>query len=482
VDQLSDFGWTILLVSLAGSLAIALRVLSDRWAIPAAGILLIASAALSDLFEGLHDALSFVDVQRLCTVALIVILLDGGMHIGLRRFRAAAVPILSLGLLGTLGTTAVVAIAAHELLDVSWTVAGLIGAAVAPTDPAVTFAVLGRREIRGRSGTILEGESGFNDPVGIALMIGMVEFATTDDAGVASIVREVAVELAVGLAVGVAGGVVLLALMRRFPLPDSALYPLRVLLAAGVVYGVAAGLHGSGFLAVLVTGILIGDAAAPHKGEVERFHSALASLAEIAAFVALGLTVDLGFIFDANLWLDGLVVAAVLAIVARPLAVGALLLPVRLSWGERGFIVWSGLKGAVPILLASLAVIAGTEYAAEIYGIVFVVVLVSVLVQGTGLPYVATVLKVPMRYVERDTIEGRRMVVAPGAFADGRAVRALPLAERAWLSSVDRDGSRLTITGSTSLRAGDVVRVYSDETTEPAVRRIFEGAQPSDES
>ena len=100
-----------------------------------------------------------------------------------------------------------VAIAAHELLDVSWTVAGLIGAAVAPTDPAVTFAVLGRREIRGRAGTILEGESGFNDPVGIALMIGMVEFATSDDAGVASVVREWLVELALGLGVGVAGGV-----------------------------------------------------------------------------------------------------------------------------------------------------------------------------------------------------------------------------------------------------------------------------------
>ena len=168
-----------------------------------------------------------------------------------------------------------------------------------------------------------------------------------------------------------------------------------------------------------------------------------------------------------------------LAIVARPLVVGALLLPVRLSWGERGFIVWSGLKGAVPILLASLAVIAGTEYAAEIYAIVFVVVLVSVLVQGTGLPYVATRLKVPMRTVEPDTIEGRRMVVRTGAFADGRAVRELPLAERAWVSSVDRDSRAVTLTGGTKLHAGDVVRVYSDETTEPAVRRIFEGADAS---
>jgi potassium/hydrogen antiporter len=472
---MSDFAATILLVSLAGSLAIGLRVLSDRWAVPAAGLLLIVSAALSDIFTGLHEALSIADVQRLATVALIVILLDGGMHIGMRRFRAAAVPILSLGLVGTLGTMAVVAVVVHELLDVSWTVAGLIGAAVAPTDPAVTFAVLGRREIRGRAGTILEGESGFNDPVGIALMIGMVEFATADDAGIGTVVSEVLVELAIGLGVGVAGGLLLQALMRRLPLPDSALYPLRVLFLAGVVFGVAGALHGSGFLAVFVTGIMIGDAAAPHKGEVERFHTALASLAEIAVFIALGLTVDLGFIFDEGLWLDGLVVAVILIALARPLVVGALLLPFRLSWGERGFVVWGGLKGAVPILLASVAVVEGTEFAAEIYGIVFVVVLVSVLAQGTSLPYAATRLRVPMRSVEPDTIEGRRVVVAPGAFADGRRVRELPLAERAWLSSVDRDGTSLGLTGGTRLVAGDVVRVYSDEKTERAVRRIFEG-------
>jgi cell volume regulation protein A len=405
VEEFIEFGRTILLVSLAGSLAIALRVLSDRWAVPAAGVLLIAAAALSDVFEGLHDALSITDVQRLATVALIVILLDGGMHIGVRRFREAAVPILSLGLLGTLGTMAVVTVAVHALLDMSWTVAGLIGAAVAPTDPAVTFAVLGRRELQGRAGTILEGESGFNDPVGIALMIGMVEFATSDDAGLRTVVVEVVLELGVGLAVGVAGGIALLWLMRRMPLPDAALYPLRVLLFAGVVYGVAAAAHGSGFLAVFVTGILIGDRATPHKEEVERFNGALATLAEIAVFVALGLTVDLGYITDHNLWLDGLVVAIVLAAVARPLVVGGLLLPVRLSWGERAFVVWSGLKGAVPILLASVAVVGGADDAAEIYGIVFVVVLVSVLVQGTGLPYVATKLKVPMRITEPEPLE-----------------------------------------------------------------------------
>jgi cell volume regulation protein A len=128
----------------------------------------------------------------------------------------------------------------------------------------------------------------------------------------------------------------------------------------------------------------------------------------------------------------------------------------------------------VPILLASLAVVAGADGADEIYGIVFVVVLASVLVQGTGMPLVAARLRVPMRRVEPDTIEGRRVVVSRGAYADGRAVGQLPLAERAWVSSVERDGSRLTLTGATSLRAGDVVRVYCDEASEPAVRRIFE--------
>jgi potassium/hydrogen antiporter len=477
VDELIDFGTTILLVSVFGSLAIALRVVSDRIRVPAAALLLVGAAALSDVFTGLHDALSIADVQKVTTVALIVILLDGGMHIGARRFRAAAMPIFSLGLIGTLGTAAVVGLAVHELLDVSWTVAGLIGAAVSPTDPAVTFAVLGKREIRGPSGTILEGESGFNDPVGIALMIGMVEYATSDNGSVGSIVSETVLQLGIGLLVGVAGGVALIWLLRKLPLPDSALYPLRVLAFSGVVYGVAAELHGSGFLAVFVTAIMIGDVAAPHKGEVERFHVALASLAEMAAFIALGLTVDLGFIFDERLWLDGLVVAIVLAAIARPLVVGGLLLPARLSWGERGFIVWSGLKGAVPILLASLAVVAGAEGADRIYGIVFVVVLASVLVQGTGLPFVANRLRIPMRRVQPDTTEGRRVVVRSGAFADGRTVRELPLAERAWVSSVERAGSALSLTGATALRVDDVLRVYCDEATEPAVRRIFEGAQ-----
>ena len=153
------------------------------------------------------------------------------------------------------------------------------------------FSVLGNREVGGRSGTILEGESGANDPVGIALMIGMIEYATSNQGTAWSIATEVAVEMAVGLVVGVVGGRLLIPVMQRVSLPREGLYPISVLAVGAAVYGVAAALHGSGFLAVFIVGLLIGDVHAPYKTEIDRFHTALASLAEIAVFVALGLTI-----------------------------------------------------------------------------------------------------------------------------------------------------------------------------------------------
>ena len=480
MDEIRTFGELVLIVSAGLSLAVLGRTLTERLAIPSAALFLLAAALASDLVPEVNDALSFLEVERIAVVALIVILFDGGLHIGWRRFRMSAVPILSLGVLGTFATAGLVAVAARYLVDTSWQTAGLLGAAVAPTDPAVVFSVLGRREIRGRSGTVLEGESGANDPVGIALMLGMIELATSDDGSSLDVVWDFALAMTVGVAVGIAGWRLLMPAVRRIPLPEPTLHPIRVLAAAGLVYGVASVLHGSGFVAVFVAGVLLGDEALPRKGEIESFSSSLSTLAEITVFVALGLTIDLSSLPDDNIWRDGLVLAVVLTFVVRPLVIGALLLPVRLRWGERLFVMWAGLKGAVPILLAALVVLNEVDESSRIYGIVFVVVLFSVLVQGTLVPYVATWLGVPMRRIEPDA-SVRRFVVRKGAFAAGTRIGWLPLGERAWVGVVIRDGQPQPVAGGTILRAGDEVQVWCRPADGPALERIFEGApaQPS---
>jgi len=405
VSELHEFGTVVLVVAAGFFGALGTYKVTERFPIPAPALFLIVAAIASDVFPGLETVISIHNVERIGVVALIVILFDGGMQVGWRRFRGAAFPITLLGVVGTFATAAVMAVFAHAFFGFDWTIAGVLGAALAPTDPAVMFSVLGNREIGGRTGTILEGESGANDPVGIALMIGMLAYATSGHGSAWTVVREFALEMSIGLAVGVVGAWALLRLMRHVSLPNEGLYPLRTLAAAGVVYGAAAVAHGSGFLAVFVTGLLIGDARAPYKADIERFHTSLASIAEIVVFTALGLTIHLTGL--GSVWSDGLLLAVLLVFVARPVVAGTLLLPARLRRGERLFVAWGGVKGAVPILLAALALLASVRAAGRIYSIVFVVVAFSVVVQGTTIPLVASRLGIPMRLVRPEPRDGR---------------------------------------------------------------------------
>ena len=383
----------------------ATRVTRHLFSIPTPAVFLLGAAVAGQIVPSLRQDLPILAVERIGVVALILILFDGGMEIGWRRAQASAAPIVTLGLVGTLATAAIIAVLGHWIFDLGWTSAWLLGAALAPTDPAVMFSVLGGREIEGRSGTILQGEAGFNDPVGIALTLGLVELATSSGSSAGGIALDVLLQLAIGVAIGLAGGRLLVEIMRHISLPGAGLYPLRTLAGAGIIYGLTDLAHGSGFLAVFVAGMLVGDAEAPYRAEIGRFHSALASLAEITVFVALGLTIQLSALGEGNLWLDALAIGALTALVARPLVVAPLLVPARLRWGERTFIMWSGLKGAVPILLAAFAVTGGVSDGRRIYDIVFVVVALSVVVQGTSIPLVARALGIPMRAAEPAPID-----------------------------------------------------------------------------
>jgi cell volume regulation protein A len=485
--EITDFATIILVVSGGLALAVLSTRLSEHVPIPAPALFLVAAAIVSDIWPSVYDHVQVRTVERIAVVALVVILFNGGIDIGWRRFRASLAPILSLGILGTFATAGLIAVFAHYALGFDWTLAGILGAALAPTDPAVMFSVLGRREIAGRSGTVLEGEAGVNDPAGIALMVGMVELATHDDASILVVGREFAVEMAIGTVFGLAGGRLLVPVLRRLRLSSEGLYPVFALLAAGALYGATALAHGSGFLAVFIAGLLVGDARVPYKREIERFQSASASLAELVVFVALGLTIGIGSL-GWETWLDGTLLVLVLVLVARPIVAVLTLLPADLSWRERAFITWSGLKGAVPILLAAFAVLGGVDGSGQIYDVVFVVVLLSVVGQGTFVPLAARLLRIPMHdrpltpwevSVGLSAPPGdlQELTVGSGSRAEGKQIRELPLGEHVWITLVVRNGSSVEPRGSLRLEAGDRLFMLSEGADQAALRRLF--AEPS---
>jgi potassium/hydrogen antiporter len=485
-----EFGLVVLVIGLVGTAAVLSNRLSARLRVPAPAFFLICATVAAQLWPR-ATLLPASTVQDAVSVALAIILFDGGMHIGWRRFRTAAAAIVWVGVAGTLVTAAGAAVAAHFVAGMGWRLSLLLGTAVAATDPAVVFSVFGRREIAGRTGVLLEGESGANDPVGIALLAALLAAHGSAGAVAGHVVAEFVLQMAVGTAIGVAGGLALLLFMRRVPLPSEGLYSPRVLAGVLVIFGLAVVAQGSGFLAVFVAGILIGDAPAPYKREIERFHSSLASLAEIVAFVLLGLTMRLSALGSADAWPAGLAIAALLAFVIRPVLGGLVSLPVRLTRGERVFFLWTGLKGAVPILLGMTIAASGIPGAARAYQIIFVIVGFSVTVQGGLVPALAHRLSIPLRTVEpepwslgvrfSEEPEGlHRYHVAAGSPADGSPVNELPCGEDIWVSLIVRDGNLVTATGDMTLRAGDDVLVLAEPGEAPALDRLFTTPRPAD--
>lgn len=484
MEDVAGYAAVVLFVSLAGIGAVWSSRLSERLRVPAPALFLVAGAVATRLVPSL-TAIDVLTIQRIVTVMLIVLLFDGGMHIGWRRFRSSGGAILWLGVLGTAATTVGVAVVARYVLGVDWLSAFLLGVALSPTDPAVVFSVLGRREISGRSGTILEGESGANDPVGIAAMGVLLTLGGSVGWGsVGQGVLDFLLQMVIGGLVGLVGGRALSALMRRAALPNGALYPIRTLLAAGAVYGIGTVLHGSGFLAVFVAGIVVGDVRAPYKRDIERFHSSLASLAEITAFGLLGVTISIPELFSGAVLLHGLAVGLLLAFVVRPLFVGLLLLPIDLAVGERLFVMWAGLKGAVPILLGTYLLSSGVADASNLYETVVAVVVFSVVVQGGTVPLAARRLGIPMHVAEpepwslgvrlrEEPSSVVRHVVRRHAAADGMTLDDLPLGEDVWVSMVIRNGALLAARGETMLRAGDEVLVIVDDGPQTDLAQLF---------
>jgi potassium/hydrogen antiporter len=319
------------------------------------------------------------------TIALVLILVDGGLRTGIVALRRELAPVLALGLGGTLVTFALVAVATHAVTGLGWTLSLIVGAALSPTDPAAVFSVLhGRSGGTLRVATVLEGEAGFNDPVAIALVIALVDAARKGhDPGAGEVAWTMLREGVVGAIVGI-GLALVLARLLSSRAPTIGVAPaLVVSLGAFLAFGVAGVAHGSGFLAAYLFGLMLGDLLQEAQATVGRLHDQLSSLAEVGMFVLLGvalMTIPLrGSLADAA------VLTALLVLVIRPLVAGPLLGAFGLGRSGSLFGVWGGLKGAVPILLGSLPIARGLAQGERLFALVGLVVVFSLLVQGLTL-------------------------------------------------------------------------------------------------
>ncbi len=487
------------LILVAGALlaaGIAASLLAARVRLPGLLLFLALGMAIGSDGTGWIDFGANADDYELARtigiVALALILFEGGLTAGYGEIRPVLRPALGLALLGTFVTAGLTGLAAIWLFDLPTLEGLLLGSIIASTDGAAIFALLRGSTLRRRVARTLEGEAGLNDPVAVLLVIGFIEWILEDDYGAADMVLLLVMELGIGLAAGVAVGWLAAQGLRRVRLDTAGLYPVATLATAALAFGLADALHGSGFLAAYLAGIALGSAQIPAKRTVTVFHQGLAWVAQIAMFLALGLLVFPGELGDVAL--EGTALALVLVLVARPVAAFVSTAADRFSAGDRVVLGWAGLRGAVPVVLATFPVIEGVRGSDVFFNIVFFAVVISTLLQGTTFEPLARRLGVttsepalPRPLAETGTIRrlGAEIVEYPVDPADalaGHRVRELGLPRDALLSVIVRGDEAVLPRGSTRIEPGDrlhvVVRTEVAGRMDEVVRRWGTGPLP----
>lgn len=469
----------LLLTSVVLLTAVAAVRLSVRSGLPTLLLYLGIGIALGQ--DGL--GISFDDArltQVLGYAALVVILAEGGLSTRWQAIRPAVPAAAVLATAGTAISVLVTALGAHLLVGTGWRLSLLLGAVVSSTDAAAVFSVLRRVPLPKRLGGLLEAESGFNDAPVVILVVAFAGSGAVPSWY--ALVGQVALELAVGLAVGVAVGWLGVLSLRQVALPSSGLYPIAVVALTTLAYAGGALLHGSGFLAVYVSALVLGNARLPHGPATRGFTEGLAWIAQIVMFVLLGLLATPHRMGDAVV--PALVVGLVLVLVARPLSVLLTLTPFRIAPREQALLSWAGLRGAVPIVLATIPVVGRVAGAERLFNTVFLLVVVFTLVQGPTLPFVARLLRVSeaapaadlqVESAPLERLHGHLLAVsvADASRLSGVEVSELRLPKGSAVTLVVRDGASFVPGPGTVLHAGDeLLVVATDQVRERAEGRL----------
>ena len=477
----------VVLTAFGGLLAasVGLSRVSARLGLPVALLFLLVGVVAGS--EGLGH-IGFEDYGfafRVGTTALVLILFDGGLNTPAASARQVLAPATVLATVGVVATAGLVAVAAH-LFGLSWAMAMLLGAIVSSTDAAAVFSVLtasGTR-LRRRVGLTLELESGLNDPMAViltpAITAGIAGGAAPSALAVTlDVVRELAIGAVTGYVIARVGRL----LIMRVHLPAAGLYPAFTLAVACLSFGLATLLHGSGFLAVYVTGMTLGSGVLPHAVGIRRVHDALGWLSQVLMFLLLGLLVFPSRLLQVAT--VGLTLALFLAVVARPVIAMLCLAPFRYRWRDSAYVGWVGLRGAVPIVLATIPVMADVPGAHVLFDIVFFIVVVGALVPGATVPWMARLLRVesdapppPATMIEVDARaprgdELRAYFVSDQLAVAGATLAEIPFPEGAAVSMLERGGALIAPSGATRIEPGDYVYVIAPVEHRPLVELLF---------
>ncbi|WP_416308598.1 potassium/proton antiporter [Neptunicella sp. SCSIO 80796] len=424
------------------------------------------------------------------SLALAIIIFDGGLGARRSTFRVSLKPALSLATLGVLITAGITGFAAHWLLDFTWQEGLLIGAIVGSTDAAAVFGLLKGAgvELKERAGAALEIESGTNDPMAILLTVTMVELLVNSETLSGWLITvEFVQQIGFGVILGFACGHILTLLLKHLSLPSS-LYSLMALAGALSIFGVTNMLGGSGFLAIYIVGAIIGNTALPYSNDIHRFHDGIAWLSQIGMFLMLGLLITPSHLTP--IILPALAISFILIFIARPIAILLSLLPFRFPWREQLFMSWCGLRGAVPIILALYPSLAGLEHTETYFELVFFIVLVSLVLQGWSIAPMARWLDVELPPPAREAKHLSLFIpddqkkelliyhVIDNVSAIGTSTDDLPLEEGAQFVGVLRNGVLLERHKPQLLKAQDRVLIIVSYGQQSNLGRLFAPSKP----